>query len=189
MRRARLGFMLSALALAASSASAFDHDVDEFDGFGSAYPDEYRTAPTFVDEAVELPPFPRSADLIPIAIDAPHADFKYMIDPASVQTGGEGLTARLTVVIEARSGFQNIFFERYRCDTLEYKTIAYGTAKKTFARQPVAEWKRIGQRGGTGLDYRRDLVTDYLCAGRFSLAAAEILYRARYPGNIPTDNL
>ena len=134
---------------------------------------------------IDLPDYPKRENLIPVDIDTPDARFKYFIDPESIWVGDDKLTSRLTMVIESRTGFQNIFVEHYRCDSREYKTLAYGTGDKTFYRHHDPVWENISQYSGTGLDYRRDLITVYLCDENSSvLQKSEVLQRIRFPGDI-----
>ncbi len=143
----------------------------------------------FHEDLINLPGYPKQKNLVPIDIDAPDARFEYFIDPESIQAGDDGLTSRLTMIIESRTGYQNIFVERYRCDSHEYKTLAYGTGKQTFYEHHDPVWENIGQRGGTGLDYRHDLITFYLCDGKgAALQKSEILQRVRFPQEIPEDS-
>lgn len=140
----------------------------------------------FRDDVVDIPPYPKKENLLRVQIDAPDAAFNYFVDPESIQVDADNVVVLVTSVIETRGGYQNIFFEGFRCDTREYITYAYGTGKKTFYEMSDPQWKAIKQRGGTGLDYRRDYVTVYLCDGaRYALDRAEILSRIRFPGTIP----
>lgn len=143
----------------------------------------------FREHPMSLPGYPEQKKLVPVDIDAPHARFQYFIDPESIEVGNDGLTSQLTMVIESRGGYRNIFVERYRCDSHEYKTLAYGTAKKTLHEHRDPAWESIGQRSGTGLDYRRDLITFYLCDGSgAALPKREILQRVAFPDNIAEDS-
>ncbi len=163
--------------------------IEDIEESGSIEADSNFEEWSFQEDVVDLPEYPKKSNLMKISIDAPDASFEYFIDPASLKVGVNGLTAQLTTIIESRSGYQNIYFEKYRCDTREYKTIAYGTSKKTFYQLRDPKWKRVMQRGGTGLDYRRDLITAYLCeSGMSALPRDEILYRVKYPKSIPVDD-
>lgn len=136
-----------------------------------------------------LPAYPQQKNLMPVDIDAPHAGFKYFIDPESIQIGSDGLTSRLTMVIESRTGYQNILVERYRCNSREYKTLAYGTGKETFYERHAPVWENIEQRSGSGSDYRRDLITAYLCDGNgTALRKRDILRRVRFPQDMPENS-
>lgn len=143
----------------------------------------------FREDVIDLPAYPSKDKLIEVQIDAPDASFKYYLDTESIQRGIDHVAVRVTSVIESQSGYQNVFFEGYRCDTREYVTYAYGTGKNKFYEMSDPQWKVIKQRGGTGLDYRRDYITAYLCdSDRNSLPKDEILSRIRYPDTIPSDS-
>lgn len=143
----------------------------------------------FRDDVVDLPPYPGEKNLVPVHIDTPHAHFRYFIDPDSIQIGTDRVAVRATIVIQAESGFRNIYFEGFRCDSREFITYAYGTGDKTFYKLHDPEWKVVKQRTGTGLDYRRDMLTAYLChTDRHALTRDEILHRVRFPEDIPLES-
>lgn len=171
-----------------SSAQAYDKGND-IEGDGAIEINQNFEEWRFQEDVVDLPEYPKQSGLMKINIDAPDANFKYFIDPKSLNIGVNDVTVQVTSVIEARSGFQNVFYESYRCDSLEYKTIAYGTGKKTFYQLRDPQWKKAMQRGGTGLDFRRDLVSTYLCdTGSGPLALDEILYRVKNPRSISDES-
>ncbi len=143
----------------------------------------------FREDVIDLPAYPVNNKLLKVHVDTPDAVFDYYIDPDSIQIGIDQVAVRVTSVIVSRSGYQNVFFEGFRCDTREYVTYAYGTGKGTFYELSEPQWKVVKQRGGTGLDYRRDYITAYLCdSDRNALLKHEILERVRYPDTIPSDS-
>ncbi len=140
----------------------------------------------FREDPVNLPAYPQQKNVMPVDIDAPHAGLEYFVDPESIQIGSDELTSRLTMVIESRTGYQNILVERYRCNSREYKTRAYGTGKEIFYELHAPVWENIEQRSGSGSDDRRDLITAYLCDGNGAvLPKRDILRRVRFPQDIP----
>ena len=145
----------------------------------------------FKEGVVVIPPYPDPSKLIPVPISTPHARtrFDYFIDPQSLQFGIQGRVVRLTTVIQAKSGAQNIYFEGYRCDSREHITYAYGTAKKQLYKMTNPQWKKVNRGSGIGLDYRRDYLTDYLCHSfRYALKKDEILNRIRHLDNTFEDS-
>lgn len=142
----------------------------------------------FKEEVVKIPGYPEASSLMKLDIDAGDSPFEYFIDAKSLSIGRDEIVL-YTIVVQSRSGYQNILFEGMRCDTREYKTYAYGTGKKTFYKIESPRWKNIGGRTGTGLDYRRDLVTMYYCSENgMTLDKDEIMSRIHDPDNIPVDN-
>jgi len=140
------------------------------------------------EDVVEIPDYPDKSSLMKIDIDAADSPFEYFIDPKSLSIGADD-AIRYTVVIQAPSGYQNVLFEAMRCDSREYKTHAYGTSNKTFYEVHEPQWKRILGRGGTGLDFRRDLVTMYFCSDiRDVLDISTIMQRIEFPSTIPDEN-
>ena len=116
----------------------------------------------FEEDAVVLPDYPDFDKLLKVNIDASFGQFKYAVDPASISIGRDGVVA-LTMVITSSRGGKNVLFEAYRCDTREYKTIAYGTSSKSFYATYDPQWKMIYRTSGNAQDYRREMVTTYLC--------------------------
>ena len=135
----------------------------------------------FTEDAVNLPDYPNFDNLLKVRIDASGGLFDYSIDPDSLSIGRDGVVL-VTVVISSSRGARNVVFEGYRCDTREYKTFAYGTSSNSFYSLPDSQWKEILRVTGSSQDYRRELVTTYLCSiYRQALPREEILRLIKYP--------
>ena len=135
----------------------------------------------FTEDAVVLPDFPDFDKLQKIQIDASFGRLKYFFDPASLKIGRDEVV-QLTMVITSGRGARNILFEGYRCDSREYKTLAYGTSNNTFYEVPNSEWKQVFRSRGTNQDFRRELLTIYFCdTERLPLTRDEILRQIAYP--------
>lgn len=142
----------------------------------------------FREDVVDIPDYPDKSSLMKLDIDAADSPFEYFIDSKSLSIGVDDVI-HYTVIIQASSGYQNVLFEAMRCDTREYKTHAYGTGNRTFYEVYDPQWKQILGRGGTGIDYRRDLVTMYFCTDiRSTLDMTSIMNRLHDPENIPDED-
>jgi len=135
----------------------------------------------FSEDAIEIPAFPDLDKLQKVQIDSSFGGMSFYIDPASLKIGRDEVVLVTTVITSAR-GARNILFEGFRCDTREYKTLAYGTTNNSFYEVPNAQWKEIRRTTGTTQDFRRELVTTYFCdITRLPLARDEILRQIKYP--------
>ena len=135
----------------------------------------------FSEDAVNIPDYPDFDNLLKVKIDASLGQLDYFIDPESLSIGRDEVVL-LTVVITSSRGAKNVVYEGYRCDTREYKTFAYGTSNKSFYTLPDSQWKAIMRSRGNTQDYRRELVTTYLCdIYRLPLPKKEILRQIKYP--------
>ncbi|TNF99627.1 MAG: hypothetical protein EP297_05210 [Gammaproteobacteria bacterium] len=135
----------------------------------------------FQEDIHVIPDYPDMSKVMPVQIDPPSSNFKYFIDPAGLTVGVDDLV-RFTIIIKSSSGAKNVMHEVIRCDTREYKTLAYGTSDKTFYQIYRPEWKPIGAQTSTGMSYRKDLLTNYFCDFLHdTLDVSEILHRIKYP--------
>jgi hypothetical protein len=135
----------------------------------------------FEEDAYDLPAYPDFDKLQRVQIDASFGGMEFFIDPASLKIGRDEVVL-VTTIITSRRGARNVLFEGYRCDSREHKTLAYGTSKNTFYEVPDSQWKSIRRSRGTNQDFRRELVTTYLCdIQRLPLPRDEILRLIKYP--------
>ena len=127
------------------------------------------------EDRLELPPFPRAADLLPIRGDAASPGYNYYVDVNSVSFTDDGVL-RYTVVIQSPEGASNIVYEGIRCATDEVKPLAYGTRSGRFKRMPDAHWTYVRSPGA--LAYRTTLVELYVCDEHgFALDSDAVLER------------
>jgi hypothetical protein len=112
------------------------------------------------ETVVNLPPFPRAQDLLPIRGDAGDPGYNYYIDVNSVTLTPDEVL-RYTIIIQSPRGASNIVYEGIRCATSEIRTLAYGTREGSFKRMPEADWTYVHTQGPLG--YRTDLVERYVC--------------------------
>lgn len=140
-------------------------------------PDYGRETATWQEGEVRLPPLPKPENLLPVHPAARDA-LKLSVERESVNVSDEGIV-RLVVVLESATGARNVFFDGYRCGEREYKTYAYVDAAGRWASVRNAQWQKL-PRGESGA-YRRDLYSDYLCAGGAPGSAREVIQRLNRP--------
>ena len=134
------------------------------------------------EEKAALPSLPAKDTLV--SLDVPRRDYDrnhYAIDTASISIGAQDGVVRYTVVIETSSGVRNILYEGIRCETHEYRTIAYATGRdQAFHLMQGTQWKRITDEGA--YRYRQTLFDNYVC-GNFldKNTVAGIVNRLKYP--------
>jgi len=173
-----IGLTVSALLIFAGPASAEIEQLQDAelpDHVGSF--EEWR----FQEDVTKLPDFPDFDKLKKIQIDASQGRLKYYIDPASLKIGRDDV-ALVTIVITSERGARNVLFEGYRCDSNEYKTYAYGTSDNTFYELLDPRWKRVLRSKGNAQDFRRELLTVYICdVNRYTQSREDILRLIDYP--------
>ena len=109
---------------------------------------------------IDLPPFPRAQDLIPVRADTGDADYTYYIDVNSVSLTADRVL-RYTIILQSAAGASNIIYEGIRCATDEVKIFAYGTKDGRFERMAQPKWIYVHTKGVLG--YRTSLVETYVC--------------------------
>jgi CNP1-like family len=113
---------------------------------------------------VKLPPYPDDGDLIDLHLDDPRNKFEYYIDEKSLSVSDKDFVVRYTMVIEGKRGTRNVFYEGVLCNTLEYKTYAFGSGKGKLRARKKPEWKSLKSSKGNGFNkFRLDLMDLYLC--------------------------
>jgi hypothetical protein len=130
------------------------------------------------ESAHAIPPLPAEQDLVPVPL--PKRDtLKLFIDTKSVTRADDG-TLRLTLVVQSSSGLRNVFYEVYRCETREFKTLAAGTIDSALTpiKKPVWEKPPFFQVNA----YRFTLFKHYLCTAMDAARSpAELIRRIRHP--------
>ncbi len=142
-----LVIMLVALSFLVSSAYARKIVVD---GNQQSLPDqkyEYEEGEAWKEIDIKIPPYPDDSDLMELQLDDPNNRFTYYMDEESLDVSEKDYVVRYTLVIESKSGTRNIFYEGMRCNTLEYKTYAFGTGKGKFRPSRKPEWKSMRDSG------------------------------------------
>lgn len=95
---------------------------------------------------IDLPPFPRAQDLLPVRSDAGGPGYNYYIDVNSVSLTDDEVL-RYTIIIQSPRGSSNIVYEGIRCATQEIKVLAFGTRGGRFARMPDPRWAYVHTLG------------------------------------------
>jgi hypothetical protein len=153
------------------------------DGNQQSLPDqkyEYEEGEAWKEIDVKIPPYPDDSDLMELQLDDPNNRFTYYMDEESLEVSETDYVVRYTLVIESKRGTRNIFYEGMRCNTLEYKTYAFGTGKGKFRPSRKPEWKSMFDSGYKKL--RMDLMEFYLCDPRkLPRKKNEIVTRIKHP--------
>ncbi len=135
------------------------------------------------EDNLKIPPYPDDGDLMELQLDDPSNRFTYYMDEESLAVSEADYVVRYTLVIESKTGARNVFYEGARCNTLEYKTYAFGMGKGSkgkFRPSKNPEWKSIQASGYKKL--RMDLLEFYLCDPRkLPRKKHEIVTRIKYP--------
>ncbi len=172
--------MLVALSFLVSSAYARKIVLD---GHQQSLPDQkyqYQEGEAWKENDLKIPPYPDDSDLMELQLYDPNNRFTYYMDEESLDVSEADYVVRYTLVIESKSGTRNIFYEGMRCNTLEYKTYAFGTGKGKFRPSRKPEWKSMLDSGYKKL--RMDLMEFYLCDPRkLPRKKSEIVTRIKYP--------
>lgn len=153
------------------------------DGNQQSLPDqkyEYEEGEAWKEIDIKIPPYPDDSDLMELQLDDPNNRFTYYMDEESLEVSETDYVVRYTLVIESKRGTRNIFYEGMRCNTLEYKTYAFGTGKGKFRPSRKPEWKSMFDSGYKKL--RMDLMEFYLCDPRkLPRKKSEIVTRIKHP--------
>jgi len=101
-------------------------------GRASSYADPENEDNRPIEKDVELPPFPKSENLIPFFVSTTTTN-KFMIDGESLTLDTDDLI-RYTLVISSPSGALNTSYEGIRCSTAERRLYATGRSDQTWAK-------------------------------------------------------
>jgi len=136
----------------------------------------------FQEDVHVLPDYP-DRGLLEVEIDSADPRFEYYIDPKALTIGIDDVI-RYTIVVRSSTGFENVFYEALNCSQREYKTYAYGGAKKEFVEMQDPGWRYVNKKTeGGGTNYRYDFLTFYLCdKNRMPLSKDKMLLRIKNPG-------
>jgi len=141
---------------------------------------QFEEGEAWKENDLKIPPYPDDGDLMELQLDDPSGRFTYYMDEESLTISKNDYVVRYTLVIESKRGTRNIFYEGMRCNTLEYKTYAFGTGKGKFRPSRKPEWKSMFDSGYKKL--RMDLMEFYLCDPRkLPRDKDEIVTRIKYP--------
>jgi hypothetical protein len=163
-------------------SSAYAREI-VVDGNQKSLPDkkyEYEEGEPWKEDEAKIPPYPDDGDLMELQLDDPNNRFTYYMDEESLEVSEKDYVVRYTLVIESKTKTRNVFYEGMRCNTLEYKTYAFGTGKGKFRPSRKPEWKSMLDSGYKKL--RMDLMEFYLCDPRkLPRKKHQIVTRIKHP--------
>ena len=113
----------------------------------------------WTEEAVELPAFPKDADLVEFPARSP-ATARFYVDASTIAIGKDNVV-RYSLVIKTNSGAQNVSFEGIRCSTSEYKIYATGRADGQWVKSRLGVWRPVENK--TVNAYHASLNRDFFC--------------------------
>jgi hypothetical protein len=120
------------------------------------------------ESPVRLPAAPKADALIAFDPRRP-TTMKFLVDPASVSVGADGIV-RYTLVARGDGAAMNVSYEGIRCKTRERKTYAYGRADGTWYQPKDPQWVTIGGSPTTGPSFA--LYEDFFCPARVIVSTA-----------------
>ncbi|MGN6704304.1 MAG: CNP1-like family protein [Burkholderiaceae bacterium] len=168
MRRlALLTAALAGLALPLPSLHAQTIDDDSDD-----------TPPAWQEKPVQLPPFPREANLLPFDAGTT-STYRFAIDPASISVGEDGVV-RYTLVGKSAQGAVNISYEGIRCASREVKLYAFGNGNGGWAASRHPHWKTISTLDRNSQHFT--LAEDYFCVDRLVDGSASDIVNRLHAG-------
>jgi CNP1-like family len=157
------GLLLLALGNAGAQ-SRFEEDFDDQDK-------------PWQEIAVQLPPAPQAANLVPLTVAAT-ATQKFAVDTSSISVGEDGVV-RYVLVASVDGGPSNVSYEGIRCATYERKLYAFGQPDGSWSRSRRDQWERIRSVGPN--QQHAALAKDYVCENlTIAGKATEIAERLRY---------
>lgn len=95
----------------------------------------------WVERAVELPPYPKSGNLIEFEGGVASGN-RFYLDAPSISVGSDGVV-RYTLVIKSAGGAENVSHEGIRCEMRQQKYYVFGRRDGTWSNALRSEWRRI----------------------------------------------
>ena len=120
----------------------------------------YEIGEEWKETLASLPGVLTDETFIEIDEDLLNGTTRVHIAAASINIGADGVV-RFVVQLSTPAGSRNTLFEGIRCETLEYRTIAYAGANKQFRELARSRWKKVT---AGGRPYHRALAEFFLCA-------------------------
>jgi hypothetical protein len=112
--------------------------------------------------AVQLPPTPSDANLLPFDVSAT-ATQRFAVDANSISVGEDGVV-RYTLVAISPSGARSVSYEGIRCSTFEKKTYAFGHPDGSWSRSRRDQWESIPRNAANR--QHATLAQEVFCDGR-----------------------
>ncbi len=168
------------LLLAFWFGAAMAEVLDPMQPRGGTYaPRPFEEPTPWKEQELGVPPFPVEGGLVRLPLEA--TDYQYFVDTQSLAVGADR-AVRYTVVVASTGHARSVFHEALRCDTGEYKTIAYGRSD-TFQKVRDPVWRSnsdaVGSSSAMGR-FRKE-VRSTLCSESYQpLAPTEMIRRLQY---------
>ena len=108
--------------------------------------------------AVQLPAFPKEADLLEFKVGA-IVNTRFFIDAESISVGSDDVI-RYTLIVVSSGGARNISYEGMRCATGERRFYAFGHPDSGWSKAKGSRWSRVS--GGTN-NHHVELYANYFC--------------------------
>ena len=133
---------------------------------------------------VELPPFPRTENMVELDRDLFEGGVRVFLDSASLSQPAPDVV-RYTILLVSSSGTGNLFHESINCDRDEWRTLAFGTRDGGFEAIRQPRWRTLDAGASTG--HRRALARYYVCSlgRRLADRAEDLRRRLGRPGVSP----
>jgi len=176
--------ILVGLAVAPSWSPAKDVVGRDVDIYGQ--PLDYIEQPEdkWTESPATIPAYPRDEDLLAVKLPE-RFTIQLFVDGSTIEVGKDGV-ARMTVVVRPKGGTANVFYEGFRCATVEHKTYAYASSEKQFKAMSKPEWQTLPYPEMN--NYLRRLFHDYICADDISARPAREIARLIEAGEFPADS-
>jgi hypothetical protein len=152
--------VLLTIAAAAHAQSRFEEDFDDKDK-------------PWQEIAVQLPPAPQEADLVPFYVSAT-ATQSFAIDTRALTVGQDGVI-RYSLVAASNAGAKNVSYEGIRCETYERKLYAFGRTDGSWSRSRRDQWERIQSNAANR--QHAALAKDFFCVEKTIAGSAEDIIR------------
>jgi hypothetical protein len=124
----------------------------------AAFDEDYDAKP-WQEIAVELPPAPAMANLLPFYV-SPATENRFYIDGASLGAGSDGVI-RYTMVVEAAGGARNVTYEGLRCSTRELRVYAFGQRDGSWSKSRSNDWRPVQDAAANR--QHSVLMSEYFC--------------------------
>lgn len=147
------------------------------------FKDQFEEEKTWVERATQLPPYPDTSNLLEFDAGGVITGNQYLIDPASINVGGDGVI-RFSLIVRSSSGALNISYEGIRCETTERKLYALGRNDKTWVEPRLSEWEKL--TNVRQFYAQRELAKNIFCPNRQIVRDREDAIRALKAGYHPS---
>lgn len=132
------------------------------------FEDDYEEKP-WAEIEVQLPAPPKAEDLLAFYV-SPTTDNRFLIDPASISVGSDGVI-RYTLVVLTPGGTRNVTFEGMRCSTGEKRIYAFGRTNGAWSKSRANKWEPVKE--AVNNRHHAALYYEYFCPDGVIARSAE----------------